>query len=638
MTAIAGFWDFSGAGTGTAHCRRMLDALAPYGRDDSGHKCLGSLSAGRALYRLLPEDAADCQPLHDEESGTLLVADLRLDNRSEIAAASGVSSSGAVGMADSALLLRAYRSWGEALVDRIVGDFAFALWDSRKQRLLLARDPLGQRPLHYCRHPGFFAFASMPVGLQALGEVPRAADRERLAELLGDMILTGSDTYLKGICRLESGHVASVTRQGVTLRRFWDPPLGQLRLKDRREYVEAMREQVDRAVGSRLRRLRGPVATHLSAGYDSSTVATTAARLTRERLIAYTAAPREGFAMPEIRGRVGDESPYAAETASLYPNIDHVIVRSSGTSALALLDLIHPHAQMPISSPANFTYWAAINDRAAAAGAQVMLTGQYGNHTISASGLGVLADLIRSGRWAHWAREAPALVAAGGVRWRGALATSFGPFMPHWAWLGLAETFLGTSRRFGTAFLLKPEWARRVEAAAGPRLDAHPAANSYLRRLRLLQMLDKGNNRKANLAIWGIDERDPTADRRLVEFCLSLPYDQLLDGGVSRPLAREALADRLPRQIIEGRPRGYQVADWYESVDVRELSSHVDLIEADPLCEEMFDIEKLREMIGRWPREGWHRADVIQEFRIALHAALSAAHFIRTAPRFASMI
>jgi asparagine synthase (glutamine-hydrolysing) len=549
-----------------------------------------------------------------------------------------LSQAEAAGLPDSAILLRAYRAWGDSVVDRIAGDYAFALWDSRRQRLLLARDPLGQRPLHYFRHERFIAFASMPIGLHALAEVPRAADAERVAELLGDVILTGSATYLKGISRLESGHLASVTRDGVRTRPFWSPPLGQLRLRDGREYVEAMREQVDRAVACRLRRYRGRIASHLSAGWDSGTVTATAARLMQgERLLAYTAAPREGFDATTIRGRVADESPYAARTVSLYPNIDHVIVRPTGRSPLGLLDLIHSQAQLPLSSPTNFTYWAAVNDRAAQAGAQVVLTGQYGNHTISTPGLGVMADLIRTGRWLRWAREANALAGGGRVRWRGVLATSFGPWMPHRVWLGLTRRFLGTSSRFGTPFLLRPRWAELVGASTGPRLDAHPARNSYLRRLRLLQTLDKGNSRKANLAIWGIDERDPTADRRLAEFCLSLPADQLLANGVSRPLARQALADRLPPQVLDAPLRGYQVADWYEAVDPEELSRHVDLIEGHPLCREMFDVEALRGMIARWPPGEWSSPHVVQEFRIALHAALAAAHFIRSAPTFGTV-
>lgn len=133
------------------------------------------------------------------------------------------------------------------------------------------------------------------------------------------------------------------------------------------------------------------MATHLSAGYDSGTVTATAARLLRGsggKVLAFTSAPREGFAGDVPRGRVADESPYAAETAKLHPNVQHIFVRSKGVNQLSLLDRTHELVQYPVGQLSNNVWWSAINAEASSRGARVILTGQAGNHTLSAGGWG----------------------------------------------------------------------------------------------------------------------------------------------------------------------------------------------------------------------------------------------------------
>jgi asparagine synthase (glutamine-hydrolysing) len=80
--------------------------------------------------------------------------------------------------------------------------------------------------------------------------------------------------------------------------------------------------------------------------------------------------------------------------------------------------------------------------------------------------------------------------------------------------------------------------------------------------------MDQGNYNKGVLGGWGVDMRDPSADRRLVEFCLSVPPEQFLAGGVPRSLARRAFADRLPPEVLRERRKGYQAADWFEGMSV----------------------------------------------------------------------
>lgn len=162
MSAIAGVWRFDEQPQPESDCARMLAVQQIYGPHDGRMWCDGALAMGRRLFRSLPEDIFDRQPLRSRDGRLTLVADVRLDNRDELAAELGLASGEARQFCDAGILLASLDRWGEQAVNRLIGDFAFALWDASAQRLLLARDFIGHRPLHYHRGKDFFAFASMP--------------------------------------------------------------------------------------------------------------------------------------------------------------------------------------------------------------------------------------------------------------------------------------------------------------------------------------------------------------------------------------------------------------------------------------------------------------------------------------------
>src|SRR5262245_19306417 len=337
MTALAGMWRFDGRPDAAESCERMLAVQKLYGPDHGAQWSDSAVALGRRLMRVLPEDAFDCQPLIGGGGRYALVADVRLDNREELTEALRIPAPQASALCDAAILLAAIERWEDASLERVVGDYAFAVWDGARRRLLLARDPLGKRPLHYHRASKFFAFASMPKGLHALPDVPYAPDEDRIAEFLRLAPETGTKSYFLGIERVEPGHVVTVTTEGLATRRHWQPSKRQLVLRRPEDYSEAMRDLLDQAVSCRLRGT-GDVGVYLSGGFDSGAVAATAARLlapSGRRLIAFTGAPREGYNGPAPANRIIDEAPYAAATAALYSNIEHGVVHNEGRSPLA---------------------------------------------------------------------------------------------------------------------------------------------------------------------------------------------------------------------------------------------------------------------------------------------------------------
>jgi len=631
MTALAGFWSLDGRFDPPSLCRPMIEAQARYGARQSAGR-LAELAVAIRLHPLLPEDEHDVQPLIGGGGRFALVADVRLDNRAELAAALRLDSAEASLLADSALLLLALDRWGEAALERLLGDFAFAFYDAHERRLLLARDPLGQRPLFWHRGEGFVAFASMPCGLHALGMIARRPDETSLINYLAGLPRTGANSFFERIERVEPGHVVTVTPDRTSRRRYWRPRRRELRLKRFDDYVEAFRSELDSAVARRLRGAGDLVAAHLSGGWDSNAATATAARLTGGRVLAFTHVPGApvGPAMPY--DRLGDEGGLAAATARLHPNIEHLMMPSSGRSPLADLDLYARLFERPVFNLCNHVWLSEIRAAASAAGARVLLSGEIGNWTISAAPSTLLADFLREGRWLAWSREARAMLRDRRARLRGVAANSFGPWVPNALW----RRFERFSSGIGPA-ITDPIHPRLHERVAAER-EAGPAGrpdNRFENAAAALMEMDWGEHRKGILGGWGIDKRDPTADPRLIDFCLSLPLDMLMKDGIRRPLARAALADRVAPAVLTESRKGYQSADWHEGL-TRDRAGAAALIEAmaaDETASRLIDVERLRGLVRDWPDSGWEDPRIMGAYRIGLLKGLTAGHFILAAGR-----
>jgi asparagine synthase (glutamine-hydrolysing) len=638
VSAIAGIWRFGDSPGLDADCARMLMAQQIYGPHDDRRWSNGVLAMGRNLFRVLPEDAHDWQPLHSRDGRLTLVADVRLDNREALVGELGLQAE-ARHLCDAAILLESFDRWGEGALARLVGDFAFALWDSRTQRLLLARDFLGQRPLHYHSGRGFFAFASMPKGLHALAEVPYRPDEQLIAELLVLMPRQGPRSFFAGVARVEPGHAVAVTRDRVSSRRYWQPRrLNGARL-GRSDYIEGLRHHLDQATQSRLRGVNGAVAAHLSAGFDSAAVTATAARLLAPRggkVIAFTAAPRADYTVGKTTKWLVDECPLAAATAAMYPNVEHVLIRSGHRSPLEGLDRAVYLYDRPPLNPCNEVWMSAIDRAVRERKLNVLLVGATGNMTASYNGTELLPELLLAGRLVRLWREAWALF-KNGYGGRRLLLETFGAFTPAAFWRWANRRLLGIHH--GDIFdysAIDPHRLAELNLVAQARargldFSYRPWTDGFAMRLWVMSRVDRGDLNKGALGGWGVDWRDPLADKRLVEFCLSIPTDQYLHDGAPRALAREALADRLPHAVLAESRAGYQAADWHEGLTANrtELAAELDRLAACPPAARALNIEKMKWLTENWPTGAWESSAIVSSYRLALLRGISAGHFLR---------
>jgi asparagine synthase (glutamine-hydrolysing) len=638
VSGIAGIIHFDGRPEARAALDRMLRALAELGPDREASWHDGAVALGVRQMTLLPEDRFDRQPWRAHDGALVMVADARIDNRGELARALALGAEDERTASDSELLLKAYERWGVAGLDRIVGEFTFAAWDAREQRLVCARSQLGGAPLYYYRGERFFAFASTARALFTLPEVERTLDERRLACALALLPGPASDTFYRNVHCLPPAHCLSVTRGSVTLERYWRLDVTRrITLASDGDYAAALRERFERAVGAQLRSIH-PVGAHLSAGCDSSAVTAVAARLLQpagQGLAAFTAAPREGYAERVLNGRIADESPLAAQLAASLANVSHVVVRPNGVTPFDRIDRGNLLYGRPVQSTANLGWIEQILDAARERRVRVLLTGTGGNMTISYGGMPHLAGLLRRGRWLAFAREAASL-ARRGMGPRTLVDVALGPFMPvplwRW-WRGLADQHAsGLHAHSAINPALAAELGlERIAQDMGRDLSHRPPADGRDARRAYFEANDGGDYRDGIRAGWGIETRDPAIDRRVVEFCLAIPEDQFLRRGEVKLLYRRAFEPVFPAAEIVARKRGYQAADWHEDLTAAraQVATELDRLERSAGARRALDLPRLRRLVENWPTGNWHREDITQQYRLMLMRGVAVGMFIR---------
>lgn len=618
----------------------MLAALTPHGPDSGAMVSAGagtesSVILGHRVLQITPEDAFESQPIQIPKQ-LLLVADARLDNRAELAGKVNIPPGELIDLPDSALLLHAWLRWGTDCLDHLAGGFALAVWEPRLERLFLARDHSGERPLYFRQTANSLLFATTARAIRACPGVSSELDEVQLARDLIGIPPEYPRTRFREIGEVAPGHCLIVSRNGerltATHRRYWEiHSLRTTRYARDQDYADGFLEVFDRAVESRLR-TTGKVASELSAGLDSSAVTATAARLlagSGQALTAYTSVPCPEFQGPVPAGLIADEGPAAAEVAALYPNIQHVRVSTGGSDMLRELARLHPLLDIPHAAALNAVWSNLIYDHARATGVNVVLSGALGNFAVSYAGGDILHTLFRQGRWLKTLRTAIQLRRMGISSGRNAASlTVFGGFP--WALRRRIDPLIRRTDISWSA--LRRDRANDLNALDQFRryLFTHVGA---LPRLMESQF---GNNQygdynAAASAGWGIDVRDPTADRRVFEFCASIPPEQFITQGKGRSLIRRAMRDRLPESTLNRREKGTQAADWYENLTrIRsELCAEVARLEQSAAARGLIDLDLLRSALEHWPVDARDAARQAGIYQSAIPRGIATGYFIR---------
>jgi asparagine synthase (glutamine-hydrolysing) len=630
----------------------MFEVLTPLGPDGGGTwdgtagRC--GVAVAAALRRRTPSDAADRQPAVSGDGSAVVVADIRLDNRADLCAAlgdlgglgTGLGSNtrpgGREALPDSCLVLAAYRKWGLGVVDRLVGVYAFAVVDRRRGGVLVVRDHLGLRPLVVHQRPGLMAFASNALALTALEGVGHRIDERRAAEILS-LTYASDRTFVEGVRWLPPGHALWADSSGTRRWRWWRPD--PARVVDLGSAgAEALRGALDDAVSAQLP-TRGRLGSHVSGGLDSPSVTATAAlAVAPGELATYTSVPPPGWTGAARRGWDADESPLVRELAARYANLRPRFVYAGGEALVpSRFERYWELGAAPVRNPCNATWVDAIDAAASDHGVTTLLTASAGNLAFSADGPDWLWALARAGRLRRVAAETAAWSRHRGVaRWDTLRVGLVSPAVP--SWLRRLRQSAGQGPdpvgEFLAGTALRPGAVSVSDVVAGhPELD--PSRWAPYRMALWAAASNAGGQADTAAALeawWGVDHRDPTADRRLLELAFAQPEWARRHDGTGRAVAREAMAARLPASIVWRSRKGDQLPDWLDRMtDGRaELTAEIDAARDHPLSRRLIDTERLASLAAAWPaRERSGDPNVIRDYRSVMLRALVVSRYLR---------
>ena len=282
MSGIVGMMNLDGAPVDRELLSRMTNFMSVRGPDAQNIWIDGNIGLGHTLLRTTWEAESEQQPV-TLDGRVWLTADARIDARSELATTLQSKIARSLdtdrSLNDAELILCAYEAWGEECVQHLIGDFAFAIWDSRSQRLFCAHDHLGVKPFFYSHLRDRFIFSNSLNALRVDASVSDALNEVAIADyLISGLNQDLSTTTFRDISRLPPGHTLTVSGNALRVNSYWKPEVTtEIRFTKRQSYVDRFCELLTCATVDRLRTNR--VSISMSGGLDSTSVAATTRQL-----------------------------------------------------------------------------------------------------------------------------------------------------------------------------------------------------------------------------------------------------------------------------------------------------------------------------------------------------------------------
>lgn len=554
MSAIVGFLGLDGRPARTEELERMVEILAHRGPDGRAIWVEGSAGHGHCMLHTTPESLNEHLPF--QQDGLVITADARIDNREELISVLSLNDYPAANITDSQLILAAYQKWGEQCPGKLLGDFAFSIWDQRNRVLFCARDYFGVRPFYYYHAPGrFFTFSSEVKALLCLPDVPCHLNEVRIGDYLAIMPGDKAITFYQNILRLPPSHSLTVNSKGIRLQEYWSmDPAYELRLSSDQEYAEAYLDAFTKAVRCRMRSAF-PIGSALSGGLDSSSIV----GVVREYLKQQGKPPLKTFSGVFDEVPESDERPYINAVVD-QGGIEPHFVHADRISPLVEWERVLWHQEEPIWTPNLFMHWG-LYGAAQQQDIRIFLDGFLGDNVVC-HGWEYLMDLAYAWRWISLFKEIKGVAkrqhgySKNQMIWRYLWECSIKPRIPNllrtggWAGHKPHPSISSLDSRINPDFAKRIKLLKRCQTLQPP-LPASPGAA----RQRQYRDLTAGeiplglevSNKIASA--FSLEGSYPFTDRRLAEFCLATPVTQRIHDGRSRMIVRRALANHLPQKV-----------------------------------------------------------------------------------------
>jgi asparagine synthase (glutamine-hydrolysing) len=551
MCGIAGILSFDGGPVAPERIGAMTDAMVHRGPDDEGFFRRPGVALGMRRLSII-DVAGGHQPVANEDGTVWVVLNGEIYNYRELARRLAAAGHRFATASDTEVLVHLYEEHGADLVDHLRGMFAFALWDERRRRLLVARDRVGIKPLYYAHRPGELLLASELKAILAAGGAPVELDWGALDHLFGFLTTPPAQSIVAGVAKLEPGHLLVASAAGeVAIRRYWRPRFEPDRGPSEAEWGEAIRAALDESV--RLHLVADvPIGAFLSGGVDSSAVVGAMAAARSEPVRTFSIGFRES---------AFDEVEYARLAAARFRTQHREAVVEPDVAGV--LETIAWHLDEPFGdSSAIPTYMVS---RLAAEDVTVALSGDGGDELFAGYDRYRIEGRERINRFLP--RPLRALLGAVGAALpEGATGREL---LRHTA-------LVGAERYLDAAALFKPDQRERLfrpdRRARMPGPEARPPAFRWLDRpdlhwLSALQLFDLETYLPLDILTkvdrmsmaHSIEARVPLLDHPLIELAARIPPELQMRNGRGKHVFRRALAGRVPEPILARPKRGFAV-------------------------------------------------------------------------------
>jgi asparagine synthase (glutamine-hydrolysing) len=503
-----------------ARLSAMLASIVHRGPDAGGSHLDGPVALGARRLAIIDLSGGD-QPLFNEDGSVCLVYNGELYNFPELRERLLGRGHRFRTRTDSETIVHLYEERGPALVEELNGMFAFALWDARRRRLLVARDRLGVKPLYYVWDGTTLVLASEVRALVAGGFVRPELDHDAFVELLTFQNIVSFRSLFRGVELLPPASTLTLDESGLSVERYWEPEPRLDAAGDRNGLPERVRDAFDRAVERQLIS-DVEVASYLSSGLDSSSVTASAARVL-PRLTTFTT----GFDVTDAVGMEADfdERDDARALARTLGTHHHELLLDSHD-----LEMVLPRVVLHLEEPRmNFSYPNYLTAGFASRWVKVVLSSVGGD------------ELFAGYPWRYELAGEPDFVDRYYGAWSRLLSRE--ELVEGLAQPLAAEVDLDRPRRLFDDELARTEGLPPVERMLVYEL------RTYLHGLLLVED-------KLSMA-HSLESRVPFLDNELVDLALTIPATVKLEGGVSKSLLRKAMRGRLPEAVLTRGKTGF---------------------------------------------------------------------------------
>ena len=520
MCGIAGEVRFDGQAVDPGVVARITDALSRRGPDSAGQVVRGRIGFGHRRLKIIDLSPRSEQPMVDADLGLTLVFNGCIYNYPELRAELEAKGYRFFSQGDTEVILKAWHAWGVDCVDRLKGMFAFVLHERDTDRVVMARDRFGIKPLYLSEAPGRLRFASSLPALLRGGDVDTTIDPVALHSYMTfHAVVPAPRTILKGVSKFPAATIRVIEPDGTaTDRRYWNPPYDRdpaeagLSAEEWRDRVlESLREAVRRRMVSDV-----PVGVLLSGGVDSSVIVGLLAEMGQKDLMTFSV----GF--ESANGEEGDEFVYSDLIARHFSTDHHKIFVPSDRLMEALPGTFAAMSE-PMVSYDNVGFY--------------LLSQEVSKHI----------KVVQSGQGAD--------EVFGGYHWYPPLVGSTDPLAAY-SQAFFDRDHLALRGQLSDEWTIDADVSRAFVEAHFAQAGANDPVDKALRLDSQVMLVEDPVKRVDNMTMaWGLEARVPFLDHDLVELAARIPPEhKLRDGG--KGVLKDAARLVIPHEVID-RKKGY---------------------------------------------------------------------------------